>query len=74
MTLYTSSIPRLAWFSPSEREELVIEASQIAQKKNSNFFDELTDLTFKKALKPNLLPRKAVRFEIIFSLEARTEL
>lgn len=48
MTLYSKSIPRLNWFSPSEQEEMVMEASRTAQKHNANFFDVLTNLTFER--------------------------
>ena len=56
ITLYSSSIPRLTWFSPSEREEMIIEASRTAQKQNANFFDELTNLTFKRSIEQGKKP------------------
>jgi predicted AAA+ superfamily ATPase len=51
MTLYSNSVPRLNWFSLSEREEMVMEASRTAQKQNANFFDVLTNLTFERSIK-----------------------
>ena len=56
MNIYINSIPRLSWFSPSEREEIVIEASRTAQKQNTNFFDVLTDLTFQRSIKHGKQP------------------
>ena len=57
MTLYSNSIPRLNWFSLSEREEMVIEASRTAQKQNVNFFDVLTNLTFQRSIKYGKQPQ-----------------
>ena len=55
--MYIRAIPRLSWFSSSEQEEMVIEASRAAQKQNENFYDILADLAFERSIKYGKQPQ-----------------
>ena len=47
---YTPMIPRLSWFDESEREALLLEAGQTAEKYNQNFFAICDNLAFMRSI------------------------
>ena len=50
MNFYIEITPRLNWFSPSERAELIREAEQNAKIYNSDFLSILANLTFMRSI------------------------